>query len=145
MSWIVFSRPRHSVYVAGYDSTRYDSHRSWYLLTMERFSSSYSDSDVALFPRILLFYLDKFYHTMNTSPESYDVFKYMREMLDHGVHYLVMEVSSQSLKLNSSREFLSPDQEWWSHPYNECRTWRAIPLLRNDQESRAGHWPRADS
>ena len=36
---------------------------------------------------------------MNTSPESYDVFKYMREMLDHGVHYLVMEVSSQSLKL----------------------------------------------
>ena len=47
-----------------------------------------------------VFYLDKFYHTMNTTPESYEVFKYMREMLDHGVSYLVMEVSSQSLKLN---------------------------------------------
>lgn len=46
-----------------------------------------------------VFYLDKFYHTMNTSPEAYDVFKYMREMLDNGIKYLVMEVSSQSLKL----------------------------------------------
>lgn len=46
-----------------------------------------------------VFYKDKFYHTMNTSPESYDVFKYMREMLDNGVNHLVMEVSSQSLKL----------------------------------------------
>ena len=46
-----------------------------------------------------VFYQDKFYHTMNTSPESYDVFKYMREMLEHGIQYLVMEISSQSLKL----------------------------------------------
>ena len=46
-----------------------------------------------------VFYKDKYYHTVNTSPESYDVFKYMREMLNDGVKYLVMEVSSQSLKL----------------------------------------------
>ncbi|MEE3342784.1 MAG: UDP-N-acetylmuramoyl-L-alanyl-D-glutamate--2,6-diaminopimelate ligase [Bacilli bacterium] len=46
-----------------------------------------------------VFYKNKYYHTMNTSPESYDVFKYMREMLDNGVKHLVMEVSSQSLKL----------------------------------------------
>ena len=46
-----------------------------------------------------VFYKDKYYHTMNTSPESYDVFKYMREKLDNGVKYLVMEISSQSLKL----------------------------------------------
>lgn len=46
-----------------------------------------------------VFYKDKFYHTVNTSPEAYDVFKYMREMLDNGVNYLVMEISSQSLKL----------------------------------------------
>ena len=46
-----------------------------------------------------VFYKDKFYHTMNTSPEAYDVFKYMREMIDNGIKYLVMEVSSQSLKL----------------------------------------------
>ena len=47
-----------------------------------------------------VFYKDKYYHTVNTSPESYDVFKYMRSMLDNGIKYLVMEVSSQSLKLN---------------------------------------------
>jgi len=46
-----------------------------------------------------VFYKDKYYHTVNTSPESYDVFKYMREMIDNGVKYLVMEISSQSLKL----------------------------------------------
>ena len=46
-----------------------------------------------------VFYKDKYYHTVKTSPESYDVFKYMREMLDNDVKYLVMEVSSQSLKL----------------------------------------------
>ena len=46
-----------------------------------------------------VFYLYKYYHTMNTSPEAYDVFKYMRQMLDNGVRHLVMEVSSQSLKL----------------------------------------------
>ena len=46
-----------------------------------------------------VFFGDKYYHTVNTSPESYDVFRYMREMLDDGIRYLVMEVSSQSLKL----------------------------------------------
>lgn len=46
-----------------------------------------------------VFYKDKYYATNNTSPESYDVFKYMREMLDSGVKYLAIEISSQSLKL----------------------------------------------
>ena len=46
-----------------------------------------------------VFYADKYFHTMNTSPESYDVFKYMRDMLDNGIKYVVMEISSQSLKL----------------------------------------------
>lgn len=58
-----------------------------------------SGKDCGLIGTMGVFYLDQYYHTMNTSPESYDVFKYMREMLDHGVSYLVMEVSSQSLKL----------------------------------------------
>lgn len=46
-----------------------------------------------------VFYDDKYYHTVNTTPEAYDVFKYMREMIDNGVKYLAMEISSQSLKL----------------------------------------------
>lgn len=58
-----------------------------------------SGNDCGLIGTMGVFYKDKYYHTVNTSPESYDVFKYMREMLDNGVKYLVMEVSSQSLKL----------------------------------------------
>lgn len=58
-----------------------------------------SGNNCGLIGTMGVFYLDKYYHTMNTSPESYEVFKYMREMLDNGVKYLVMEISSQSLKL----------------------------------------------
>ena len=67
--------------------------------TMIQHILNVSGKECGLIGTMGVFYLDKFYHTMNTSPESYDVFKYMREMLDHGVHLLVMEVSSQSLKL----------------------------------------------
>ncbi|MBO5884145.1 MAG: UDP-N-acetylmuramoyl-L-alanyl-D-glutamate--2,6-diaminopimelate ligase [Clostridia bacterium] len=37
--------------------------------------------------------------TLNTTPESYDLHKYMREMYDSGVKTVVMEVSSQALKM----------------------------------------------
>ncbi len=47
-----------------------------------------------------VFYKDKYYHTVNTTPESYDVYKYMRDMLDNNIKYLAIEISSQSLKLN---------------------------------------------
>lgn len=46
-----------------------------------------------------IFYQGKHFHTMNTTPESYDVFYHMREMIKGGITHLVMEVSSQSLKL----------------------------------------------
>ncbi len=40
------------------------------------------------------------YRTANTTPESCDLFKYMRLMADAGVKCLVMEVSSQALYMN---------------------------------------------
>ena len=40
------------------------------------------------------------YKTANTTPESCDLFKYMRLMVDSGVKYLVMEVSSQAIFMN---------------------------------------------
>ena len=40
------------------------------------------------------------YHTANTTPESCDIFKYMRLMADAGVKCLVMEVSSQAIYMN---------------------------------------------
>lgn len=46
-----------------------------------------------------IFFGDKYYQTVNTTPESYEIQKYVREMVDNGVKYLVMEVSSQALKV----------------------------------------------
>lgn len=36
----------------------------------------------------------------NTTPESYDVYKYLKEMVDANIEYVAMEVSSQALKYN---------------------------------------------
>ena len=47
-----------------------------------------------------VFFKDRYYHTVNTSPEAYEVYKYMREMIKCGIEYFIMEVSSQSLKLH---------------------------------------------
>ncbi len=45
-------------------------------------------------------YIDgKLYEHKNTTPESYQVQKFMRMMVDKGVKYLVMEASSQALKV----------------------------------------------
>ena len=44
-------------------------------------------------------YGDYQFHTVNTTPESYDLHKTMRDMLNAGVRTLVMEVSSQALKM----------------------------------------------
>ena len=46
-----------------------------------------------------VFFKDKHYSTVNTTPESYDIQKYLNEMVNDGVEYLVMEVSSQALKV----------------------------------------------
>ena len=45
-------------------------------------------------------YNDQVIHTDNTTPESYEIHKYFREMLDHGITHVVMETSSQAFKLN---------------------------------------------
>lgn len=46
-----------------------------------------------------IFYNNKHYDTVNTTPESYEIQKYLREMVDDGVEYVIMEVSSQALKV----------------------------------------------
>ena len=45
-------------------------------------------------------YNDKIIHTDNTTPESYELHKYFKEMLDAGITHVVMEASSQAFKLN---------------------------------------------
>lgn len=43
---------------------------------------------------------EEHYKTANTTPESYDVQYYFQKMVEAGCEYVVMEVSSQGLKLN---------------------------------------------
>lgn len=46
-------------------------------------------------------FYDKVKHIIdNTTPESYDIQKYLREMVEAKVEYVAMEVSSQALKFN---------------------------------------------
>ena len=46
-----------------------------------------------------VFIKDKHYDLVNTTPESYEIHKYLKEMVDNNIEYAVMEVSSQALKL----------------------------------------------
>lgn len=57
------------------------------------------NKEVGVIGTMGVFFGDKHYSTVNTTPESYDIQKYLREMVNDGVEYLVMEVSSQALKV----------------------------------------------
>ena len=49
---------------------------------------------------------DKVYPAKNTTPESYDTIKYMEEMVNSGIDYMVMEVSSQALKYDRVNDII---------------------------------------
>lgn len=53
---------------------------------------------VGMIGTIGIFYGDEHIITDNTTPESFVLHEYFRKMLDMGIDYVVMEVSSQSLK-----------------------------------------------
>lgn len=48
----------------------------------------------------------KYYENKNTTPEGYDIIKYMNEMVNQGIHYVVMEVSSQALKYDRVNDII---------------------------------------
>ena len=49
---------------------------------------------------------DKYYVSKNTTPLSYDTIKYMNEMVNDRIEYLVMEVSSQALKYDRVNDIM---------------------------------------
>ena len=53
---------------------------------------------VGMIGTIGIFYGDKHILTENTTPESFVLHEYFKKMLDEGIEYVVMELSSQSLK-----------------------------------------------
>lgn len=59
-----------------------------------------SGKKVGIIGTIGVFMGDTYIQTHNTTPESYDIQYYLRQMADMGCDAAVMEVSSQALKLN---------------------------------------------
>ena len=53
-----------------------------------------------------IFFNGKHYSTANTTPESYEIQKYLNEMVNDGIKYLVMEVSSQALKVGRVEDII---------------------------------------
>ena len=49
---------------------------------------------------------DKYYPNKNTTPLSYDTLKYMNEMVNDNIAYVVMEVSSQALKYDRVNDII---------------------------------------
>ena len=47
-----------------------------------------------------IYFSDKYFKTVNTTPESYEIQKYMRQMVDEKVKVLAMEVSSGGIMMN---------------------------------------------
>ena len=47
-----------------------------------------------------IFYSDEYVKTVNTTPESYEIQKYMKKMVDNGVRVLAMEVSSSGIMMS---------------------------------------------
>lgn len=74
--------------------------------------------------------------THNTTPESLDINKYFRQMVNAGCKYVVMEVSSQALKLarckglnfdygiftNMSRDHIGENEHSDYNEYRECKS-----------------------
>ena len=56
--------------------------------------------DCAIIGTIGIYIKDKYYESKNTTPISYDILKYIDEMVKAKVEYVVIEVSSQALKYN---------------------------------------------
>jgi UDP-N-acetylmuramoyl-L-alanyl-D-glutamate--2,6-diaminopimelate ligase len=45
-------------------------------------------------------YKNKIFKSLNTTPQSLDIYRFMKEIVDCGIKYLIMEVSSHSLSLD---------------------------------------------
>lgn len=78
----------------------------------------------------------KIYPTVNTTPESYQLHEYFSEMVDAGCEYMIMEVSSQGVKMhrvdgiefdygmftNISYDHIGPDEHEDFEEYLYCKS-----------------------
>ncbi|MBQ8208295.1 MAG: UDP-N-acetylmuramoyl-L-alanyl-D-glutamate--2,6-diaminopimelate ligase [Clostridia bacterium] len=131
MSQTFFGNPSKELKVIGITGTKgktTTAHLIYHVLNTSGIKAGYIGTNGIMFD-------GKFYETVNTTPESYDLAQYMRKMLDSEVKYLVLEVSSQAIYMDRIRgmEFetcvftnLSPDHIGGNeHPtfehYRDCK------------------------
>lgn len=94
MSINFFDNPSSEMVTIGITGTKGKTTTSWMIKNI----LEEDGKSVGVIGTMGIFFGDVHYDTVNTTPESYEVQKYLREMVNYGCKYLVMEVSSQALK-----------------------------------------------
>ncbi len=96
MSQAIFDYPAKKLVVIGLTGTKGKTTTTFMIKSiLER-----SGKKVGVIGTIGVFMEDTHIQTHNTTPESYDIQYYFNEMVNRGCEIVVMEVSSQALKLN---------------------------------------------
>lgn len=90
----LFGNPKDKLKIIGITGTKGKTTTAWMIKKI----LECDNKKVGVIGTTGVFIKDKHYDLVNTTPESYDIHKYFKEMVDNGIEYVVMEVSSQALK-----------------------------------------------
>lgn len=101
MSAMYFNYPGESLNVIGVGGTKGKSTTTYYIKSiLDVYSKAYNKKDTAVISSIDTYDGVENFESHITTPESYDIHKHFANALNSGMENLVMEVSSQSLKLD---------------------------------------------
>ncbi len=89
-----YKRPAGRLILIGITGTKGKTTTSWYL----REILMHAGFGVGVIGTLGVYINDAYYETKNTTPESIDIQKYLFKMVEQGVTYVIIEVSSQALK-----------------------------------------------
>ena len=90
-----FNNPKKDITLIGITGTKGKTTTSWMIKNI----LEEDNRECGIIGTMGIYYRDKHYDTVNTTPESYEIQKYLREMVDNSIKYCVIEVSSQALKV----------------------------------------------
>ena len=90
----LFGNPKNKLKIIGITGTKGKTTTAWMIKRI----LECNNKKVGVIGTTGVFIKDKHYDLVNTTPESYDIHKYFKEMVDNDIEYVVMEVSSQALK-----------------------------------------------
>ena len=91
-----FDNPQENLKMIGITGTKGKTSTAWMIWKM----LTVADQKSGLIGTIEVCYDSWQQKIRNTTPESYELYEILRKMVDHGCQYVVMEVSSQALKLH---------------------------------------------